>query len=86
MKDNDKFLKPGAGKPVPMPMKPGKGDEKPGAFIKPLPVRPGIKPVKPGKPKPTPGVKIVPNEQLPAPSAQPKIAAIEAMRKKQASK
>ena len=53
MKDNDKFLKPVTGATVPMPMKPGKGDEKPGAFLKPLPVKPGkpsYKPVRPGKP------------------------------------
>lgn len=80
MKDNDKFLKPGTGKPVPMPYKPGKGDEKPGAFVKPMPVRPG-------KPKPVAPRPVGNSGAMTKPAIKPpQIAAIEAMRKKQASR
>ncbi len=76
MKKNDKFLKPGTGNPIPMPVRPGKGNEDPGMVIKPLPVRPGIKPIKPGKPSPMEKMpRLVPDEQLPMPSRKPKIVA-----------
>lgn len=56
-------------KPYPMPtLKPGKGDEKPGAIIKPMPARPGIKPPAP-RPVGNSGATTKPMLKPPSPQA-----------------
>lgn len=76
MKDNDKFLKPGTVKELPRTTTDNAGM----ASVKPLPV-------KPGRPKPPAPRPVGNSGAMTKPAIKPpQIAAIEAMRKKQASK